>query len=202
MPPADSAMRSGRTALTRRRGGQGPPGSRNSASSWCPLTSFVARTRARAAQAAVRLQTDSPSRLVSVDCPATRSPKGLTLSVRHYHGEADRRRTVEADHVRRSAHLGNEIEHQTTNLGAEVRISSGASLPRCAAPGSKMACTAIPNAATGTSWTWRRWSRRGGRRFPISRLESRLRCPKCGSRDVVLLFTIPRETQSARVAKR
>jgi hypothetical protein len=38
-----------------------------------------------------------------------------------------------------------------------------------------------------------------GRGFPLSRLETRLRCPMCGSRDVVLLITIPRETQTARV---
>jgi DNA-directed RNA polymerase subunit RPC12/RpoP len=44
------------------------------------------------------------------------------------------------------------------------------------------------------------WTR--GRGFPLSRLESRLRCPMCGSRDVVLLITIPRETQTARAAKR
>ena len=30
------------------------------------------------------------------------------------------------------------------------------------------------------------WTR--GRAFPLSRLESRLRCPKCGSRYVVVLF--------------
>jgi hypothetical protein len=40
------------------------------------------------------------------------------------------------------------------------------------------------------------WTR--GRGFPLSRLESRLRCPRCGSRDVVLLITIPRESQTAR----
>jgi hypothetical protein len=33
------------------------------------------------------------------------------------------------------------------------------------------------------------WTR--GRVFPLSPLESRLRCPTCGSRDVVLLITIP-----------
>ena len=42
------------------------------------------------------------------------------------------------------------------------------------------------------------WTR--GKSFPLSRLESRLRCPKCGSRDVVLLIAIPRETQTARAA--
>jgi hypothetical protein len=40
------------------------------------------------------------------------------------------------------------------------------------------------------------WTR--GRAFPLSRLESRLRCPLCGSRDVRLLFTVPSESQSAR----
>jgi hypothetical protein len=30
------------------------------------------------------------------------------------------------------------------------------------------------------------WTR--GRDFPLSRLESRLRCPRCGSREVVVLF--------------
>jgi hypothetical protein len=33
------------------------------------------------------------------------------------------------------------------------------------------------------------WTR--GRAFPLSRLESRLRCSMCGSRDVVLVFTNP-----------
>jgi DNA-directed RNA polymerase subunit RPC12/RpoP len=33
------------------------------------------------------------------------------------------------------------------------------------------------------------WTR--GRNFPISRVESRLMCPRCGSRRVVLLFDIP-----------
>jgi hypothetical protein len=33
------------------------------------------------------------------------------------------------------------------------------------------------------------WTR--GRAFPLSRLESRLRCPKCGSRNVVILFQPP-----------
>jgi hypothetical protein len=40
------------------------------------------------------------------------------------------------------------------------------------------------------------WTRR--RAFPLSRLETRLRCPMCGSRDVVLLFTVPRSAMSAR----
>jgi hypothetical protein len=33
------------------------------------------------------------------------------------------------------------------------------------------------------------WTR--GRGFPLSRLESRLRCPRCGSRDVVVLYETP-----------
>ena len=44
------------------------------------------------------------------------------------------------------------------------------------------------------------WTR--GRGFPLSRLESRLRCPNCGSWDAVLPITIPRESQTARAAKR
>ena len=34
------------------------------------------------------------------------------------------------------------------------------------------------------------WTR--GRAFPLSRLESRLRCPRCGSRYVVVLYEPPR----------
>jgi hypothetical protein len=34
------------------------------------------------------------------------------------------------------------------------------------------------------------WTR--GRGFPLSRLESRLRCPRCGSRSVVVLYQPPR----------
>jgi hypothetical protein len=34
------------------------------------------------------------------------------------------------------------------------------------------------------------WTR--GRAFPLSRLESRLRCPRCGSRHVVVLYEPPR----------
>ena len=34
------------------------------------------------------------------------------------------------------------------------------------------------------------WTR--GRAFPLSRLESRLRCQRCGSRNVVVLFQPPR----------
>ena len=35
------------------------------------------------------------------------------------------------------------------------------------------------------------WTR--GKSFPLSRLESRLRCLMCGSRDIVLLFSLPTE---------
>jgi hypothetical protein len=46
------------------------------------------------------------------------------------------------------------------------------------------------------------WTR--GRTFPISRLESRLRCPHCGSREVTLIFSLPTnanvESARARVA--
>jgi hypothetical protein len=34
------------------------------------------------------------------------------------------------------------------------------------------------------------WTR--GRGFPLSHLESRLRCPQCGSRNVVVLYQPPR----------
>jgi hypothetical protein len=40
------------------------------------------------------------------------------------------------------------------------------------------------------------WTR--GRAFPLSLLASRLRCPRCGSRDVALLFKVPAEPQSAK----
>jgi hypothetical protein len=39
------------------------------------------------------------------------------------------------------------------------------------------------------------WTR--GRGFPLSRLESRLRCPQCGSRNIVVLYQPPR-SQAAR----
>jgi hypothetical protein len=39
------------------------------------------------------------------------------------------------------------------------------------------------------------WTR--GRAFPLSRLESRLRCPKCGSRRVAVLFQPPINVLSA-----
>jgi DNA-directed RNA polymerase subunit RPC12/RpoP len=37
-----------------------------------------------------------------------------------------------------------------------------------------------------------------GRAFPLSRLESRLRCPRCGSRNLVVLFQPPTEAALAR----
>jgi hypothetical protein len=43
------------------------------------------------------------------------------------------------------------------------------------------------------------WTR--GKAFPLSRLENRLRCPMCGSRDVVLLFTVPSERQTNRASQ-
>jgi hypothetical protein len=46
----------------------------------------------------------------------------------------------------------------------------------------------------GTYWT-------PGRSVPLSRLETRLRTPMCGSRDRRLIFAVPRETQTARGAK-
>ena len=36
-----------------------------------------------------------------------------------------------------------------------------------------------------------------GRDFPLSRLESRLRCPRCGSRNVVVLFQPPTNVRRA-----
>ena len=40
------------------------------------------------------------------------------------------------------------------------------------------------------------WTR--GRAFPLSRLESRLRCLRCGSRNVVVLYQPPRGASAAR----
>jgi hypothetical protein len=40
------------------------------------------------------------------------------------------------------------------------------------------------------------WTR--GRDFPLARLESRMKCPRCGSRRVMLLFHPPANSQSAR----
>ncbi len=39
------------------------------------------------------------------------------------------------------------------------------------------------------------WTR--GQAFPLSRLESRLRCPMCGSREMVLLFSVPSKAATA-----
>jgi hypothetical protein len=43
------------------------------------------------------------------------------------------------------------------------------------------------------------WTR--GRAFPLSRLESRLRCPMCGSREVTLIFSVPTNVQAVKVAR-
>ena len=40
------------------------------------------------------------------------------------------------------------------------------------------------------------WTR--GRAFPLSLLESRLRCPICGSRNVSLMFEVPTEPMAKR----
>ncbi len=40
------------------------------------------------------------------------------------------------------------------------------------------------------------WTR--GRAFPLSRLESRLRCPRCGSRNVMVLYRPPSSSAAAR----
>ena len=40
------------------------------------------------------------------------------------------------------------------------------------------------------------WTR--GRAFPLSRLERRLRCPRCGSRYVVVLYEPPRRAACGR----
>ncbi len=42
------------------------------------------------------------------------------------------------------------------------------------------------------------WTR--GRDFPLARLESRLKCPRCGSRRVRLAFSVPPAGQSMRAA--
>lgn len=36
-----------------------------------------------------------------------------------------------------------------------------------------------------------------GRAFPLSRLDSRLRCPRCGSRSMVVMYDPPARTASA-----
>jgi hypothetical protein len=40
------------------------------------------------------------------------------------------------------------------------------------------------------------WTR--GRDFPLARLESRLKCPRCGSRRVRLAFSVPPTSQQMR----
>jgi Zn finger protein HypA/HybF involved in hydrogenase expression len=40
------------------------------------------------------------------------------------------------------------------------------------------------------------WTR--GRAFPVSSLETRMRCPRCGSRRVSIAFEVPRSGVSAR----
>ena len=42
------------------------------------------------------------------------------------------------------------------------------------------------------------WTR--GRSFPITRLDSRLKCPRCSSRRVSITFEVPNEPASAAVA--
>jgi hypothetical protein len=43
------------------------------------------------------------------------------------------------------------------------------------------------------------WTR--GAAFPLSRLESRLKCPRCGSRNVALIFDVPPVTIRAQGGK-
>jgi len=43
------------------------------------------------------------------------------------------------------------------------------------------------------------WTR--GRDFPIGRLESRLKCPRCGSRRVTVLFEPPAHRQTVRATR-
>lgn len=43
------------------------------------------------------------------------------------------------------------------------------------------------------------WTR--GRAFPLSSLETRLRCPECGSRRVVVLYEVPRVPNASRIAE-
>jgi hypothetical protein len=40
------------------------------------------------------------------------------------------------------------------------------------------------------------WAR--GAAFPLSNLDSRLKCPVCGSRRVALIFDLPKEPQAVR----
>src|ERR1019366_6034691 len=48
-----------------------------------------------------------------------------------------------------------------------------------------LAPSRVANASTEKNWTWRHWYGRAGEPSPLSRLESRLRCPQCGSRQIV-----------------
>jgi len=41
------------------------------------------------------------------------------------------------------------------------------------------------------------WTR--GRDFPLARLESRLKCPRCGSRRVRLAFIVPQESNRRQI---
>ena len=47
----------------------------------------------------------------------------------------------------------------------------------------------VGSAPTGRSWIWRLPAGRvrAVEHFPLSRLESRLRCPRCGSRSMVVM---------------
>jgi len=40
-----------------------------------------------------------------------------------------------------------------------------------------------------------------GRAFPLSRLESRLRCPRCGNRRMIVMFEPPSRAVSAKQAE-
>jgi len=68
-----------------------------------------------------------------------------------------------------------------------------------AAPGGRATeWSACGNASAGAEldpqtlvWMW-------GRDFPLATLESRLKCPRCGSRRVRLTFSVPAESARAR----
>jgi hypothetical protein len=51
----------------------------------------------------------------------------------------------------------------------------------------------LPQGAGHETLVWTR-----GRAFPLSRLESRLRCPRCGSGYVVVLYEPPRGDINSR----
>jgi hypothetical protein len=40
------------------------------------------------------------------------------------------------------------------------------------------------------------WTR--GRDMPLAGLQKRLRCPRCGSRDVSVIYQVPKEPRTAR----